>query len=199
MSIALQSALGQRHAEVINAAPSDKRRALVQVAMSALRAAHESADTPDREAMLCYLDLETLNDWLGENPEPVRLKQTRNADGASVLVRADAEPQTVESIVLGCARINLRAELARIAADALADIERGMSTGGERGAIAIYNAATGAALEVTRGRCPAHSGQRITAFNAACRIMGIEPARRTAILVACEPDAESLVSTESGK
>ena len=147
-----------------------------------------------------------------EAPPAIVLRQTRNADGASVLVPAGdrpdpesdpapgAESLTVESVVLGCARINLRAELARIAAEALADIERGASVGGTRGAIAVYNAATGAALQVTLGRCPVHSGERITAFNAACRVMGIEPARRTAILVDCEPDAESesLLSAESG-
>lgn len=92
MSIFLKSALGANHAEVINGAPESERRAIVQTAMNALRNAYESDDTPEREATLCYLDLETLNDWLAENPAPIALRQTRNADGASVLVPAGDRP-----------------------------------------------------------------------------------------------------------
>lgn len=56
----MRSQLGKRHAAVIAAAPDDMRPRMVEIAISALMRRYESEGTPEREALDCYLDAESL-------------------------------------------------------------------------------------------------------------------------------------------
>lgn len=59
----MRSALGKRHKAVIDAAPEAMRPRMVEIATAALMRAYEREDTPEREALDCYLDAESL--WQG--------------------------------------------------------------------------------------------------------------------------------------
>lgn len=56
----MKSALGKRHKAVIDSAPDAMRPRMVEIAISALMRAYEAEGTPEREALNCYLDAESL-------------------------------------------------------------------------------------------------------------------------------------------